>query len=129
MPERVRPIPRAGMAPALRTLAALALAAAALAPAPARADGLGDLARCLTDAGAVFYGTWWCPYCRKQREAFGAAESLLPYVECSDEGSRKARSVCREAGVRSYPTWLLPNGAVVKGVHSPEELAALSGCG
>jgi hypothetical protein len=117
------------MAPARRSLAALALAAAALAPAPVRADGLRDVARCLSDAGAVFYGTWWCPYCRKQREAFGAAESLLPYVECADAGSRRPRSACREAGIRSYPTWVLPDGVVVKGVHSPEELAALAGCG
>jgi glutaredoxin len=123
------------MAPSLRPLAALALAAlpvgalaVALAPAPARAEVRG-LARCLSNAGVVFYGTWWCPYCRKQREAFGAEAANLPYVECSDAGSRRTRSACREAGVRSYPTWVLPNGIVLRGVQSPDVLASLSGCG
>jgi hypothetical protein len=122
------------MAPSPRRLAALALvalpvAALALAPAPARADGVRGLARCLSNAGVVFYGTWWCPYCRKQREVFGADASSLPYVECSDAGSRRTRSACREAGVRSYPTWVLPSGIVLRGVQSPDVLAALSGCG
>jgi hypothetical protein len=123
------------MAPSLRPLAALAalslaaLFAAPLAPAPARADAPRGLARCLSNAGVLFYGTWWCPYCRKQRESFGAEASNLPYVECSDADSRRTRSACREAGVRSYPTWVLPNGIVLRGVQSPDVLASLSGCG
>ena len=113
-----------------RFLVAIALAAGALvhAPAPARADGLTALARCLADGGVVFYGAAWCPYCRKQLQAFGGAASLLPYVECSDPGTRRMRPECREAGVRSYPTWVFPNGVVVTGSKRPEELAAHSGC-
>ena len=113
-----------------RLLVAIALAAGALvhAPAPARAGGLTALARCLADSGAVFYGAAWCPYCQKQLRAFGNAAPLLPYVECSDPSTRRMRPECREAGVRSYPTWVFPNGAVVTGSKRPAELAALSGC-
>src|SRR5512134_1976266 len=98
-----------------RLVLAISLAAAALVhpPAPARADGLADLARCLADGGAVFYGAAWCPYCQRQLRAFGSAARLLPYVECSDPNSRQMRSECREAGVRKYPTWVFGNGHVV----------------
>jgi hypothetical protein len=118
------------MASIRRLLVAIALAAGALAhaPAPAHADGLTALARCLADSGAVFYGAAWCPYCRKQLGAFGNAAKLLPYVECSEGESRRMRPECREAGVRSYPTWVFPNGVVATGSKRPEELAALSGC-
>ncbi len=111
-------------------LVAIALVAGAFvhAPVPARADELTALARCLADGGAVFYGAAWCPYCRKQLRAFGNAAPLLPYVECSDPGTRRMRPECREAGVKSYPTWVFPNGVVVTGSKRPEELAALSGC-
>jgi thiol-disulfide isomerase/thioredoxin len=116
--------------PIRRALLALALAAAALlhAPAPARADRLAEIARCLADRGAVFYGASWCPYCRKQLRAFGNSARFLPYVECSDPNTRRTRPECRAAGVRSYPTWVFPNGLVVSGSKPPEELAALSGC-
>src|SRR3989344_9366604 len=28
-------------------------------------------AQCLTEKGAIFYGTFWCPHCKDQKELFG----------------------------------------------------------
>ena len=38
--------------------------------APGDLDGF---ARCLTGAGATYYGASWCPYCAAQSKLFGTA--------------------------------------------------------
>ena len=112
-----------------RALAAFGLVAVALgAPAPARALDPGELAECVADSGAVFYGAHWCPHCSRQRARFGGFAHLLNYVECSEPGQRKQTAECRKAGVRSYPTWDFPNGSRRTGMLSLDDLAAATGC-
>ena len=33
--------------------------------APVLADDIDRFARCISRSGAKYYGTWWCPYCKK----------------------------------------------------------------
>jgi glutaredoxin len=112
---------------ACRLAAALALL---LLPATAGAWGqrLDDFARCLTESGAVFYGTYWCPQCTRQRDLFGRSDRYVRYVECATEGSDEPKRACKSAGVRSYPTWVFGDGSRVSGRQSLERLAARTGC-
>lgn len=83
--------------------------------------GLADQ---LADSGALFYGASWCPHCQEQKALFGASQDRLPYVECSPGGARgPAASACLSAGVRTYPTWVFPDGSRVTAVLSLRELA------
>jgi hypothetical protein len=111
-------------------LASLALGLALALGAPAHASELdpGRLAECVADAGAVFYGAHWCPYCTRQRAAFGGFADRLNYVECAEPGERTQTAECREAGIRSYPTWEFPDGTRRRGLQSLERIAAATGC-
>ena len=93
---------------------------------PALADEVSDFARCLKKSGAEYYGTWWCPYCKRQNEMFGRAKSKLPYIECSKKGSREALPKCDH--INSYPTWFFAGKGMATGVQSFQRLAQYSGC-
>lgn len=85
------------------------------------------LAEHLTKTDAKFYGAYWCPACNNQKEMFGASVDRLPYIECSPGGRGNPQaSVCNEAGVRNYPTWII-DGQRNIGVLSLEDLAQRSG--
>ena len=88
-----------------------------------------NLSEHLSRIGARFYGAWTCPACVRQMELFGKqAAVLVPYVECRMPEQRpKEAAACREAEVRAYPTWLLPNGQRREGVQSIDELSRWSG--
>ena len=62
------------------------------------------LARCLADKGVTMYGAEWCSHCQNQKNMFGEAFKLIPYVECP-----KNPAQCLAAGVRGYPTWIFPS--------------------
>lgn len=91
-------------------------------------EGASQLAQCLKDSGAVFYGAFWCPHCKKQKELFGSAEKLLPYVECSTSDGKGQTSICKEKGITGYPTWKFKDGSQLSGVATFSELAVKSGC-
>jgi glutaredoxin len=80
----------------------------------------------LNKVGAKLYGTYWCPYCMRQKELFGEAVSKLQIVECDPKGKNAQPAACTNANVSSYPTWEI-NGQQYPGLRSLEELAALSG--
>jgi hypothetical protein len=112
------------------------VALALLASAPAAAEvnvrlhmDLGELAQCISESGAVFYGAHWCPVCRHQRESFGEHAGALPYFECYD-GPKAAgmNDRCAEAGVRAVPTWVFSDGRVEVGEMTPAALATATGC-
>jgi len=110
----------------------LLLAAPAAAEVNVRSNlDLGELAKCIADSGAVFYGAYWCPVCRQQRESFGEHASALPYVECYDAGQRKGqgmRQICVDEDIRGFPTWIFSDGSVTTGAQSPLALAAATDC-
>lgn len=87
-----------------------------------------ELAQCIADSGATFYGAFWCPHCAEQKALFGSSHEFLPYVECSTPDRQNQTEVCIEAGIESYPTWDLADGTRIGGVQTREQLAELTGC-
>lgn len=85
-------------------------------------------AQCLDEAGAIFYGTFWCPYCQEQKALFGRSERHLPYRECSTPSGQGQVAECDEAGITSYPTWVFADGERLSGVRQFEELSERTGC-
>lgn len=78
---------------------------------PAAETGKYDaFAQCIKDSGAQFYGAFWCPHCKAQKEMFGASAKYLPYVECSTPDGTGQNQQCTDIGITSYPTWILKDG-------------------
>lgn len=95
---------------------------------PSSPGRYAELAQCITDSGAKFYGAFWCPHCQDQKRAFGDAVGLLPYVECSAPDGKSQLEVCTTAGVTSYPTWEFGDGTRTTGNIKLESLAQLTKC-
>lgn len=89
-----------------------------------RYDGF---AQCLTDAGAKFYGAYWCPHCQAQKRLFENS-TKLPYIECSTPNGQGQTQVCAEANITGYPTWELADGTRLDGEQTLETLAEKTGC-
>ena len=81
-----------------------------------------EFAQCITEKGAVMYGTDWCKFCKKQKEMFGENFKYVEYVNCDEQ-----REVCVEKGIQGYPTWHI-NEEVLVGVQPLEKLAYYTGC-
>jgi uncharacterized membrane protein len=80
----------------------------------------------LAKTDAKFYGAFWCPHCKEQKEMFGGSVDRLPYVECSPAGPNgPLAQACKEARIESYPTWLI-NGQRYTGTQTLEDLAQFS---
>ena len=84
---------------------------------------LDDFAACLSEKGVTMYGADWCSHCQNEKRAFGDSFELVPYVECPDDPQK-----CLDVGVKSYPTWILPDGQKLEGEQGLEKLAQESGC-
>jgi uncharacterized membrane protein/glutaredoxin len=109
-------------------LVILALHANYVAPVPEPVGPEDPLTRALAEhlanEGVRFYGASWCPHCQEQKRIFGASASRLPYVECSPTGRNAPQSrSCDQAGVKTYPTWVIEGKAFVGQVMSLAELA------
>lgn len=84
------------------------------------------LADHLSETGAKMYGAYWCPHCARQKEYFGAAANLIPYVECDREGFEAQVEQCDLAGITAYPTWVI-EGEYYLGAQPLAQLALFSG--
>ena len=88
---------------------------------------LKALATHLRDSDARFYGAYWCPVCREQKDMFEASAHRLPYVECTPNGRTGALNfACVANEVSDYPTWVI-DGRRLVGVISVDQLARTSG--
>lgn len=87
-----------------------------------------DLAECIAKSGAKFYGAFWCPHCKAQKELFGDAAEKLPYVECSTPDGKEVNQICKDAGVEGYPTWVFANGTRATGEVPLASLASSTSC-
>jgi len=88
-----------------------------------------QLAQCLTEKGVKMYGAFWCPHCNDQKKIFGDDWQYIVYIECDERGENANRQACVDAGVGSYPTWVLPGQDPIVGAATPEELAKKVNCG
>jgi len=85
-----------------------------------------SLARHLKQMGVKTYGAYWCPHCYEQKQLFGRqAFSMLDYVECDPKGNNARPQLCRDAGIKAYPSWEI-DGQLYTGRLALEELAKLS---
>lgn len=88
---------------------------------------LAALAKHLDSTGAKFYGAFWCPVCQQQKDRFGAAQTHLPYVECSPNGrTGPVAFACVSENISNYPTWVI-RGQRYTEILDTEELARRSG--
>ena len=80
-----------------------------------------QFATCLTESGAVFYGTDWCSHCQSQKSLFGEQFEKVKFVNCD-----KSRELCALAGIEAYPTWII-EGEQYLGTKNLENLGILTG--
>jgi len=88
---------------------------------------IDDFAQCLADAGAKFYGAFWCPHCQEQKALFKKSEKL-PYVECSLPDGQGQTQECADEGITGYPTWKFADGTELGGVQQFAKLAEKTNC-
>ncbi|MBT3721509.1 hypothetical protein HN789_01845 [archaeon] len=98
---------------------------------PAKGVDYTEFAQCLNEEGAVMYGAWWCGHCNDQKSEFGSSwksfEANGGYIECSTQ-TRKQTQPCKDAGIKSYPTWRFADGTEQSGKLSYEYLSQKTGC-
>ncbi|MBI3638461.1 hypothetical protein HY227_01830 [Candidatus Wolfebacteria bacterium] len=88
-------------------------------------------AQCLGSKNITMYGAVWCPWCKKEKAAFGDAFKFVPYVECPENQAK-----CKALGVESFPTWIFPDGSAsspqagkkLVGYQGLSKLSEVSGC-
>ncbi|MEK6834737.1 MAG: hypothetical protein AABX61_00555 [Nanoarchaeota archaeon] len=85
-----------------------------------------DFAKCLTEKGTLFYGSFQCSHCIEQKKLFGNSIKYIAYVECGPLGGPQ-NQICQDAKIAGYPTWKIGNN-FIEGVQSLEDLAQESGC-
>jgi len=95
---------------------------------PPPAHKYDALAKCIANTSTTFYGAFWCPHCRAQKNTFGDASQYLPYTECSTPDGKGELQVCKDAGVEHYPTWVFKDGSRLVGEQTVDTLAAKTGC-
>ena len=89
---------------------------------------LDDFAQCLKAKGARMYGAWWCPHCAEQKEMFGFAFQYVNYTECSPKDQKTMNDVCKQAGIKGYPTWQFTDGSRTEGPQPLSVLSEKTGC-
>lgn len=86
------------------------------------------LATCIKESGTIFYGAFWCPHCHNQKNEFGDSAQYLPYTECSLPDESGQTQVCIQNNIKTYPTWVFPDGSRLTGEVSLATLAQKTGC-
>jgi len=94
----------------------------------ARPNKLDSFVQCIKDSGTIFYGAFWCPHCQRTKAMFGTAAKLLPYVECSTPDGKGQFPVCIDKGINNYPTWVFPDGSILTGERTLQELSEKTNC-
>lgn len=84
-------------------------------------------AQCLTDAGAKFYGAYWCPHCQAQKKLLQNSKKI-PYIECSTPNGQAQTQICIEEKITGYPTWKFADGTVGDGEQTLQELSDKTSC-
>ncbi len=85
-------------------------------------------ANCLTEKQIKMYGLYWCTHCAEQKEMFGESFKHVTYVECGIKGSKDEEPVCKEAGIKNFPTWQFPDGSRKEGTQPLQLLSEQTGC-
>lgn len=88
-----------------------------------------EFAKCLSEKGAKMYGAYWCPHCQQQKKDFGSGWEFVTYVECSPAGKPEVQlTVCSDAKIKGYPTWVFADDSKITGEATFEELSQKTSC-
>ena len=87
-----------------------------------------SFAQCLNQKGVKFYGAFWCPHCKAEKELFGNSFRLINYIECSNPDMKSQTKACIDAKIESYPTWVFANGSRLAGEIPFDQLSKMTGC-
>ena len=87
-----------------------------------------EFAKCLSAKGAVMYGAFWCPHCKAQKQEFGRSWVHMNYIECSTADGKEQTTICKEADIKSYPTWEFADGTRIAANLPLERLSIQTGC-
>ncbi len=90
------------------------------------APDLVAFARALTDAGVVFYGAEWCPFCTEQKQLFEDGGKFLPFVEVT-RSDRTTNALGTANNITTFPTWVFPDSTRATGVLTLATLSQRSG--
>lgn len=83
-----------------------------------------ELAKKMSEKGAVFYGSFWCPHCARQKELLGReAFQYITYVECAPKGFGAQPLLCNKKDIDGYPTWVFRDKSVLSGERPLEDFA------
>ena len=93
-----------------------------------RSNRLDTFAKCVAAKPTTMYGAYWCPHCAEQKEMFESSFQFVPYVECGVPGSRDEAQVCKDAGIKHFPTWQFADGERREGTQPLQMLGAETGC-
>jgi len=93
-----------------------------------RGSRLDAFAKCVAAKQAKMYGAYWCPHCAEQKEMFESSVQYVPYVECGVPGSRDEAPVCKDAGIKHFPTWQFADGERREGTQPLQALGIKTGC-
>jgi hypothetical protein len=93
-----------------------------------RGSRLDAFAKCLATKQVKMYGAYWCPHCADQKEMFESSFQYVPYVECGVPGSRDEAPVCKDAGIKHFPTWQFADGERQEGALALQAIGTKSGC-
>src|SRR3984893_2561516 len=93
-----------------------------------RGSRLDTFAQCLAAKQVRMYGAYWCPHCAEQKEMFESSFRYVPYVECGITGSRDEAPVCKDAGIKHFPTWQFADGERREGTQPLPDLSTKTGC-
>lgn len=85
-------------------------------------ENVDEFAKCLSEKGAVMYGTDSCHFCQEQKKLFGDSFEYINYVNCDSNGEE-----CISKGIAGYPTWIIDEEAH-EGVQDFDMLAEYTGC-
>ena len=82
-------------------------------------------AKCVKQKNLTLFGADFCTNCRKQISALGEYFEYINYIDCS-----KNRMHCYNSGIRTVPTWSLPDGQkfIFHRTATLEDLARFAGC-
>ncbi|HLO07556.1 MAG TPA: hypothetical protein VK198_13000, partial [Terriglobales bacterium] len=63
-----------------------------------------------------------------QKAMFESSFQYVPYVECGVPGSREEAPLCKDAGIKHFPTWQFADGERLEGTLPLQTLATKTGC-
>lgn len=89
---------------------------------------IDTLAACLTENGAIMFGSYTCPHCLDQKKDFGSSWDKINYVECNPKGPGYDKQKCEEYEISSVPAWYFRDGTKLVGRQSFEDLAKAASC-